>query len=423
MIRAVIFSVFIFAANGFCAEVELPRISHEQNSPQWHKRNDHLIPLEQERAAILELNQDRRESNGGRTGKVSDIDRDGVPDSLDPSPFDWRETGYSPFGVLEFLNWNHTWNSFKYNDAGLRKVVKLIKAAGVEYVRVDFGWQDLEAGKGVWDFAKYDNMVQILSQNNIRILGVLSYSADWAGQTWNSPPRDDADFARYVSRVVGRYRDRVKYWEIWNEPDSPDYWKPQDEMVRYTRLLKRSYLAAKDADPSCKILLGGLTNGGCFALQNVYRNGGKDYFDIVNFHPFVNPFDSDCLDMIKIYYRNLKKIMAKYGDADKKIWFTEIGCPGVDKPRGQSAHWWEGRSPDEKQQAEFVEKVYTQLWDLEDVDKIFWAFFRDNQDHFYSGVDHFGLIRWDFSPKPGYQSYKRARAAWQASQRVSTAEK
>ena len=38
----------------------------------------------------------------------------------------------SPFGVLEFLHWNHDWNSFKYPDqAALDKTVSLMKEAGI----------------------------------------------------------------------------------------------------------------------------------------------------------------------------------------------------------------------------------------------------------------------------------------------------
>ena len=51
----------------------------------------------------------------------------------------------NPFGVLEFLHWNHDWNNFQYPDRKtLEKAIFLMKEAGVGWVRVDFSWQDIE---------------------------------------------------------------------------------------------------------------------------------------------------------------------------------------------------------------------------------------------------------------------------------------
>jgi len=91
-------------------------ISFRNNSSDWHNRNDHLIPNEVEAYAVLSLDQERDFS-----GK--DIDYDGVPNQLDPSPYDWREAGYQPFGVLEFLSWRHPWNNYKYDEKSLIKLL------------------------------------------------------------------------------------------------------------------------------------------------------------------------------------------------------------------------------------------------------------------------------------------------------------
>jgi hypothetical protein len=159
-------------------------------------------------------------------------------------------------------------------------------------------------------------------------------------------------------------------------------------------------------------LLGGLTAEGYYALKRIYEMGGKDYFDIVNIHPFVDPSDKDYIKKIKILYKNIRKLMEKFDDEEKRIWFTEIGCPGVKKPSKKNT-WWFGRSPTESEQAEFLKKVFTEIpKKLEFVDKIFWAFFRDCKDHFKSGVDFFGLIRWDFSRKKAFEVYKKCILNW-----------
>lgn len=380
---------------------------YENRSLDWLKRNGHLIPDEAEEEAILKLNQDYADS----WRRKGDADGDGAVDFLDPSPNDWREIGYSPFGVLEFLSWNHSWNNYKYDRNGLGKMVKLLKEAGVSFVRFDFLWEDIEPQQGSYNFEKYDYLVNLLTENQIRILGVLSYSASWAGEDWNYPPYKNETFVNYVSMTVSRYKDKVKYWEIWNEPDFPVYWAVRDDMKGYTQLLKESYIAVKKCDPSAKVVLGGLTSDGYYALKNIYRNGGKDYFDIMNIHPFTNPLSGERLYRVKLLYKNIRKEMVKNGDGHKKIWFTELGCPGVKKPT-QACGWWEGQSPNEKQQARWVKEIYSELIDLEDVEKIFWAFFRDNKEHFKNAVDYFGLVRWDYTKKLGFNVYKQRVNVW-----------
>lgn len=378
--------------------------SHKNNSFEWHNRNDHLIPTEKETKAILLLNQDRDFTS-------SDIDKDGVINNIDPSPYDWREIGYQPFGVLEFLSWRHDWNNYKYSNEDLIKVVKLLKEAGVAFVRMDFLWEDIEPAQNNFSFDKYDYIVELLAKENIRILGIFSYSASWAGVKWNSPPDKFQDFVDFISKVISRYKDKVKYWEIWNEPNSRTYWQPQDDMKTYTKLLKLCYVQAKKLDPSCKIVLGGMTSEGFYAIKNVYRNSGKDYFDIINIHPFVNPLIPAELKRIYAIYNNLEKLKETYNDKNKKIWFTEIGCPGIGYGL-ESKGWWMGKSPIEKQQAKFLNYIYTDVIEFSNLEKVFWAYFRDNKDHFKNDVDYFGLIRWDFSKKPAFEVYKKIAGRW-----------
>jgi hypothetical protein len=250
-----------------------------------------------------------------------------------------------------------------------------------------------------------------LAEKNIRILGVVGFSASWVGEQWNYAPNNIDDFTDYVSNVISRYKDRIKYWEVWNEPDSATYFLPQDNMKTYTQILKATYLAAKKVDPSCKIVLGGMTSDGYYAIKNVYQNGGKDYFDIINIHPFVDPLRKSEFQRIYTIYNNLERLKISNEDRGKKIWFTEIGCPGIG-PGIAVRGWWMGSSVTEETQAQFLHDVYTDVLDLVDLEKVFWAFFRDNKDHFKNDVDYFGIVRWDFSPKKAYEAYKLRYERW-----------
>ncbi len=391
-------------------DVEYPMPDYSRNSAEWHARNDAYIPGEAELQAIM----GRASENKFKFAmKSDDYDGDGIPNQYDPSPYDWRETGYNPFGALAFLNWDHQWNYFAYKGKNLDQAIASIKKAGITFVRVDFSWGDIEMEQGKLNFEKYDRMVKLLSDNNIRILAIFSYCAGWASSSpdylWCFPPKENKFFTDYVTAVVKRYKNKVKYWEVWNEPDSRTYWRPQDMLVSYATLLKETYLAAKKEDPSCKILVGGLAEG--YKLEWLYKAGGQDYFDIVNFHVLISPLRPSPFKAAQSAIVQVRKIMARFGDEKKRMWITELGCPGVPKDL-PIQQWWNGPNPDEQQQADWVKAVYTDLVKEERVDKIFWAFFRDTKNHFGNGVDFFGLVRDDFSEKPSYLALKEITKKW-----------
>lgn len=319
----------------------------------------------------------------------------------------------SPFGALAFLNWNHAWNNYMYPDkATLNKAVRLLKEAHIGWVRMDFLWQDIQPLKDQFDFAKYDYIVELLSRNNIKILGLLDYYADWASPKglWNYPAEDKSLFIQYCSKVVQRYQDKVKYWEVWNEPDSHTYWFNQDGLVSYCRLLKDVYTALKKIDPECKILNGGLASG-LSSVNRLYDNGARDYFDIMNIHIFETPLDNEAIKRVTAYAKAVHKVMSRNGDGNKKIWVTEIGCPGIRKDPAVN-NWWMGPNSDEQTQAVWLKDVFKNLLVLPMVEKVFWAFFQDTKKHWDNGVDYFGLVREDFFKKPSFGAYKQSFNSW-----------
>jgi hypothetical protein len=320
----------------------------------------------------------------------------------------------NPFGILAFLYWNHPWNNYLYPDEEtLERAVKLLKEANVGIVRMDFLWQDIEPRQGNWDFAKYDYIVDLLDKNNIKILGVLNYYTDWASpiQQWNYPLLEDSSmFVNYCLKVVSRYKDRVKYWEVWNEPDSYTYWAIQDGLKSYCLLLKDVYTALKKIAPDSQILNGGLANG-LASVNRLYDNGAQDYFDILNVHIFETPLDEIAIKRVTAYVKAVHKVMSRRGDGHKKIWVTEIGCPGV-KNGLEVKNWWQGKNPSEEKQASWVKEVFTQLTAQPTVEKVFWAFFQDTKKHWDNGVDYFGLVRCDFSKKSSFAAYQRCYKNW-----------
>ncbi|MBU1076645.1 MAG: beta-galactosidase [Spirochaetes bacterium] len=311
----------------------------------------------------------------------------------------------SPYGVLAFLSWDHEWNNNHYSKEKLTQAVSLMKEAGIDWVRMDFLWGDIEPEKGNFVFEKYDYIVNLLRASNINILGILEYNPNWRKATWNAAPEREL-YVLYAGQVVEHFKDRVKHWEVWNEPDDKTYWEPQDRMEAYSRLLKDTYTVLKVIDPECKVVMGGVSMTIAVSLDRIYKNAGKEYFDIVNVHPFVNPLLPNRVQILQGIYQGIRRVMKKHGDADKDIWFTELGSPGVKEPDKNNG-WWMGISPTRGQQARWLTQAYSVALKFKGVKKIFWAFFRDTIDHFHNGVDSFGLVEEDFTPKPSFEAYKK----------------
>jgi hypothetical protein len=316
----------------------------------------------------------------------------------------------SPFGVLTFLDWDHDWNDHMYNTPlKMDHAVRLIQESGAGFVRQAISWDEVEAEQGKFDFSKYDAILDNLEGHNLRVLGILCYTAEWTGQHWNTPP-DTRLFSNYVRKTVERYKGRIKYWELWNEPDQKTYWADQDSMKTYTALLKTVYSLIKEIDPTAVVVLGSVNTP--FPLRDIYREGGKGFFDVVNIHPFVSPIKPEPLVKLKAIYTGTRKVMAEFQDENRDIWITEIGCPGIANGN-TSVGWWEGKSPNDQEQATWVTQIYGEALQWPGVKKIFWAFFQESK-HFGNDIDTFGLIKRDFDTKPAYEAYQRAAKSWEA---------
>jgi hypothetical protein len=317
----------------------------------------------------------------------------------------------NPFGLLAFLQWNHDWNNWHFPDNLVQKAAAQIKDLGVGMVRMDIVWSDIHRGRNLYDFSRYDQLVSILTEAGLKLLVPLHYNkirtTPDGVEVWNRPPDSFEEFADYVNATVKRYKSKVRHWEIWNEPNHPVYWvAPPDKLATYAKLLRLSYAAAKRADPKCTVLNGGLTEPVIEDVKNLYAHGGKSITDVLAIHTFIDPFLPDAEERFDSILDAVRRTMKENGDAKKKIWITEMGCPGL--PENSSVKdWWAGKNLSEAEQAGWLEKQYTMMRKHPFVEKIFWAFYRDTGDFFGDGTDYLGLVRLDLSPKPAFDRMKK----------------
>lgn len=207
---------------------------------------------------------------------------------------------------------------------------RLMEDAWIRMARESFDWNRLEPRKGWFEWSAFDQTVEVARAHNIGIVGILGYSAGWASSAPSSAPaadrqfyapRSNADFAAYARAVVNRYKDRVKVWEIWNEPNLATFWKPAPSATAYTAMLKAAYAAIKAEDPRATVLIGGLAAADLAFLKGISAAGGWSSFDAVAIHTYVAPQPES--SMIPSWLANTKAYVASKGA--KPIWITELG--------------------------------------------------------------------------------------------------
>ncbi|HZQ07518.1 MAG TPA: hypothetical protein VFD70_13135 [Anaerolineae bacterium] len=296
----------------------------------------------------------------------------------------------------------------------VRHAGQLMKDAGIQVVRVDFNWDMLNPTPKEWHFADYEAVVRIMHQYNIETMAIVDYVSWWASsaqdsQDWRvrlySEPIHNYDFAQYTYELVSHFKNDVHVWQIWNEPNTDNFWKPKPNAAHYVALLQEAYLAAKYADPDAVVLFAGMSGNGIEGnddtglagnfIEQAYQAGARGYFDAMAIHPYTLP--NGGINALRDKIIAARNVMNQYGDHAIPLWLTEIGVPS-------QVPWW-STAPIQSEQdvANWLNSVYTQLWDL--TPTIIWYQLQD----IAIGDDpegHFGLLRVDYSTKPAYDALR-----------------
>jgi hypothetical protein len=394
-----------------------------------------LILLRTPPARAWLWNQTGEEAFAAQVKGLSDLLSDQLRPRLDLQPAAVRDyAAVNPFGVNVFLE--------QEADPAKRELaVQMAAAAGYHWLRQEFPWQDIEIhGKGdfedrrhepyrsAWD--KYDHIVALAEQHGMEVIVRLSTPPAWsraAGDDVGSfaPPDDYADYADFVAAVVRRYQGRIRYYQLWNEPNIYPEWgnypiSPED----YTTLLQAGAEAARAADPNAVIIAGALAAtinlqpnqpdpqhnslSDFIFLQRMYDAGAAPYFDIMavqGYGLWSGPTDRRMHPRVLNISHHLfiRDLMVVNGDGHKPIWISEMNwnaAPADVEPRY-------GRVTLE-QQAAYLPLAYSRVrgeWPWIGVANTWYlkratdAWEQNRQPEAY-----FRLLAPDFTPQPVYSA-------------------
>lgn len=289
----------------------------------------------------------------------------------------------SPYGI----------NAHQESNAVLAKVV----AAGIKWIRVDIFWNEVEAVKGTFTYTNPDRVINYANSNGLSILAVLSYTPRWANSTKSihQPPDDVSYWRTFVQKTVQRYKSKVKYWSIWNEPNMPDFFESGKD-VFVSKIFVPAAQAIKAADSGAFIVgpdLAHKTTTGTewyFWLKYILDNAGQ-YIDVISHHVYHDQsivFLFELLEKGEALIPGVRDIIEEAGYGHLPFWVTETG--------------WQTYLMAEEVQAdrylEFLQRMQLKSYPH----KVFFYEIIDNPD---TSVEPYGILSASMREKPAYRVY------------------
>lgn len=319
---------------------------------------------------------------------------------------------------------------------GAIAAARAVEATGATWVRVNFRLD-------VWDapddatprgpqqlswFAAYDRLIDELTTHGVQVYGQIGAESVPGG----GEPDSDDHVARYAAafvQIVDHFRDRVRVFETFNEPNN---WRDAKSMrpavspLYYAKELQEIYLNTKyynnrSADPCAQVTI---VSGALFSSEDtnaadywtevvdagrnqlawdwMHQNVGSWPYDGVGYHVYVGQSAAATTSSIaSATQANLDGIWAAVTASDdqaaqKKLWLTELGWT-IDQVSAQ-------------EQSDFLTAAFDTCAANSNVAAAFWFTYQDFPNGRYGLFDDGGLDV--ANRRPDYDAFTAAVAKY-----------
>ncbi len=323
----------------------------------------------------------------------------------------------------------------KANAYQRAQLLSQIKKAGFTQVRLTIGWPNVEAAQGEYTWSSTDAMMEAVKKSGLSMVILVDRAPGWArasacAGSETCAPKNAADYAAFVGKAAERYKSyNVDAWEVWNEENNNNFWKPYPDPKAYTELLIAANQSIMTADPDATVIVGGLSGDSVDKLgkkmqdprtflSSMYDAGAGGHFDGVGYHPYIaggglptKGGDYNGWAKMNATSTSMRSIMQANGDAHKKLWLTEFGMPTggtgpvisdpANPPKNADHVTYDA-------QTQIMQAVLDDLDKVEWVENLDWYTFKDSAAaDKYTGASY-GLLTFENQPKPAFkllQSY------------------
>jgi polysaccharide biosynthesis protein PslG len=225
-------------------------------------------------------------------------------------------------------------------------------ALGIKWVRLSVNWSNVVDTSGAYHWEQVDKIINGLYNNKIEIgLCITGGHKLYTNGLSPATPQDIEHWTSFVRVFVDRYKDKISHWELWNEPNTPWFWKPRPHAANYVRLMKEFHYIVKEIVPHSRIVGGSLARLDMVWADSILKLGVGQYIDAITYHPY-----NEIPEAIIMPVRKSVKTPYWYLEADHSIfqfqelvhahnpnirmWQGECGYPSEDNGSG-----WMGLGP------------------------------------------------------------------------------
>jgi hypothetical protein len=272
------------------------------------------------------------------------------PDNLSPNRLQPQQSGALGDNRIGVLVGGLTGGGWKPGDPwDYEGMANRVVGLGLKRFRVSIDNLDAHSPDLDWSVPEFsidsshDALITLLADNGVTITYVLTFwdKATWPGGEGANCPRfkDEAEIQRYlhfVQFIVHHFKDRIAYYEIWNEPNirtCPQWIEPAD----YINLVKRAVPVIRQEYPEAKIVVGATAYFGEADsrdyLFTILSSDIMPLVDVVSWHPMYGTspeFDSEYYYEYPALVQEIKDVASAHGfegeyEADELTWFTTNG--------------------------------------------------------------------------------------------------
>jgi GH35 family endo-1,4-beta-xylanase len=269
-------------------------------------------------------------------------------------------------------------------------------AALFNYATLGFYWPAYEPQRGRPNYDYTDRVLAWCREQGLTCKG-HPLVWDFADPKWL--PRDFEEIRALsearVRDIVSRFKGRLDYWDVVNEPTHLGRfktrlgeWAQNWGAVPYTTAHLKT---ARAAHPNATLLVNDYrTDAAFYKILEALRHEGPELFDAVGLQSHMHDGGWPL--------RRVWEVCDRFAKLGLPLHFTETTF--VSGPRkGPGENWHPTDGAGEARQAEYVPKFYTMLFAHPDVRALTWWDFSDRRAWQRAAA---GLVRADMSPKPVY---------------------
>ncbi len=267
-----------------------------------------------------------------------------------------------------------------------KREIMALAWCGAKIARDDISWGRVMNTPESWNLDQYDAFRELLEQSGVELAPILQYPPAWAKpKGWKSQRKGGrghfspelAPWGEFCRRIAETLRGKVRYIEIWNEPDHPGFADFTSE--EYVKLLNTAYQNIKEAAPEIQVISGGVS--GLISQEQIdlfEKIVTTGTYDIPAFH------GHGSLDG----YRHQVSVLRKF---TKTPWYAN--------ETAQSA-----LHIGELEQAAVLFRKFLYSW-AHGAMGYNWYDIRNDGTNPKENEHNFGLITWYFQPKAAYVAY------------------